>query len=259
MRAVAFDRHRPSAGFPKAAKENLAGRALVFQGSASSIPLDDASMDVVVSGLVLNFVPDPRAALVEMMRVARHGGTLAAYVWDYSRARWSSYATSGMRRSELDPGAASLHEGARFHLCRAEALSELFASAQLDAIETTGARCRRRALPVSTNPGWSSPADRAPAPAYAMPVARGGAGRLRDRLRERVGRRGLGRISLVARARAIRRHRSIMAAARSRANLRLDPSRRIHDVLHLGRRSGDLSLLIGFAVHGCCSRRNTRS
>ena len=38
----------PSAGFLKTARENLAGRALVFQGSASSIPLDDASMDVVV-------------------------------------------------------------------------------------------------------------------------------------------------------------------------------------------------------------------
>ena len=74
----------PSAGFLKAAKENLAGRALVFQGSATSIPIDDAAMDVVVSGLVLNFVPDPRAALVEMMRVTRRGGTIAAYVWDYA-------------------------------------------------------------------------------------------------------------------------------------------------------------------------------
>src|SRR5512145_1244497 len=73
----------PSEGFLRTAKENLAGRVALHQGSATAIPLGDASVDVVVSGLVLNFVADPRAALAEMARVTADGGTIAAYVWDY--------------------------------------------------------------------------------------------------------------------------------------------------------------------------------
>ena len=41
-------------------------------------------VDVVVSGLVLNFVADVPAALAEMIRVAARGATVAAYVWDYT-------------------------------------------------------------------------------------------------------------------------------------------------------------------------------
>src|SRR5688500_20286386 len=41
----------PSEGFLRTAKENLAGRVVVHQGSATTIPLGDASVDVVVSGL----------------------------------------------------------------------------------------------------------------------------------------------------------------------------------------------------------------
>src|SRR5512145_2376455 len=114
----------PSEGFLKTAKENLADRAALHQGSASAIPLGDASVDVVVSGLVLNFVPDQRAALAEMARVAAQGGTIGAYVWDYAgkmelmRYFWDAAV-------ELDPNAAKLDEGRRFPLCRPQALKEL--------------------------------------------------------------------------------------------------------------------------------------
>ena len=50
----------------------------------SALPLDDGSVDVVVSGLVLNFVPDLDTALAEMSRVAVDGGVVGAYVWDYA-------------------------------------------------------------------------------------------------------------------------------------------------------------------------------
>src|SRR5687767_8804752 len=52
----------PSEGFLKTASHNLAGRAALHHGSATAIPLSEASVDVVVSGFVLNFIPDPRAA-----------------------------------------------------------------------------------------------------------------------------------------------------------------------------------------------------
>ena len=51
---------------------------------ATDLPLDKASADVTVSGLVLNFVPDNVAMVNEMVRVTKPGGRVAVYVWDYS-------------------------------------------------------------------------------------------------------------------------------------------------------------------------------
>ena len=74
----------PSEGFLDKAREQLGDRVLLRRGSAAEIPLDDDTVDVTVSGLVLNFVPNGRAAVSEMARVTAPGGTIAAYVWDYS-------------------------------------------------------------------------------------------------------------------------------------------------------------------------------
>lgn len=72
----------PSEGFLATAEENLAGRAARHKGSATALPLADASVDVVTSGLVLNFAFDPPAAVLEIARVTRRGGAIAACVWN---------------------------------------------------------------------------------------------------------------------------------------------------------------------------------
>src|SRR3990170_6511152 len=124
----------PSEGFLKTAKQNLADQVALHQGNATTIPLGNASVDVVVAGLVLNFVPDQRAALGEMARVTAKGGTVAAYVWDYAgkmelmRFFWDAAV-------ELNPGARNMDEGVRFPLCRPEALEKLFAGAGLIGVE----------------------------------------------------------------------------------------------------------------------------
>jgi trans-aconitate methyltransferase len=56
-------------------------RASFEKGVAEDLPA--GSSDVVVSGLVLNFVPDPVGAVSAMVRAAP-GGVVAAYVWDYA-------------------------------------------------------------------------------------------------------------------------------------------------------------------------------
>jgi SAM-dependent methyltransferase len=192
----------PSEGFLKTAKENLAGRAALYQGSATAIPLGDASVDVVVSGLVLNFVPDQPAALLEMARVTGKGGTIAAYVWDYAgrmelmRFFWNAAV-------ELDPNAATLDEGARFPLCRPEALEKLFASAGLKEIEVK---------PIDIPTSFTDFDDywqpflggQGPAPAYAMSLDETARARLRDHMRERVPTEEDGSVSLTARAWAAR-------------------------------------------------------
>jgi len=192
----------PSEGFIKTAKENLAGRVALHQGSATAIPLGDESVDVVVSGLVLNFVPDQRAALVEMARVTGKSGTIAAYVWDYSgkmelmRHFWDAAAA-------LDPDAAKMDEGVRFPLCRPEALEKLFASAGLEEIEV-------KAIDIPTlfadfDDYWQPfLGGQGPAPAYAMSLDEIARARLRDRIREHLPTESNGSISLTARAWAAR-------------------------------------------------------
>jgi SAM-dependent methyltransferase len=81
------------------------------------LTFDSASFDAVVSGLVLNFVPQPRGAAIDMARVARAGGAVAAYVWDYAekmelmRCFWDAAVA-------LDQSALELDEGRRFAICQ---------------------------------------------------------------------------------------------------------------------------------------------
>lgn len=51
-----------------------AGHVQVHEGNAESIPLPDASVDVVTSNGVLNLVPDKPRAFAEIARVLRPGG-----------------------------------------------------------------------------------------------------------------------------------------------------------------------------------------
>ena len=192
----------PSEGFLEKAKEQLGARVLLRRGSAAEIPLDDRSVDVTVSGLVLNFAPDARAAVSEMARVTAAGGTIGAYVWDYAgkmelmRHFWDAAV-------ELNPDAARLDEGTRFPVCRPEALTELFAGTGLRGTEVT-------AIDITTS--FASFEDywrpflggQGPAPAYAMALDETARARLRDRIRGRIPLQEDGSISLTARVWAVR-------------------------------------------------------
>ena len=192
----------PSDGFLNTAKEQLAGRAVLHRGSATEIPLDDASVDTTVSGLVLNFVPDGRAALAEMARVTGSGGTIAAYVWDYAgkmepmRLFWDAAV-------ELNPDAARMDEGARFPLCRPEGLTELFEGGGLRGVEVTAIDIP---TPFASFEEYWRPflGGQGPAPAYAMSLDETARARLRDRIRERIPAQADGSVSLIARAWAVR-------------------------------------------------------
>ncbi|MEV2214025.1 class I SAM-dependent methyltransferase [Streptomyces sp. NPDC050997] len=80
---------------------------------AQALPVPEDAFDVVVTGLVLNFLPEPGTALSEAVRAVRPGGLVAGYVWGYAdgmgflRRFWDAAI-------EVDPSAGSLDEGARF-------------------------------------------------------------------------------------------------------------------------------------------------
>lgn len=192
----------PSPGFLETAKKSLATHASFYSASAIAIPLPDASIDAVVSGLVLNFVPDQPAALTEMVRVAASQGIIAAYVWDYAgkmeliRYFWDAAVT-------LDQEAAKLDEGKRFPLCHPDALADLFARAGLERIEV---------IPIDIPTPFRDFEDywrpflgaQGPAPAYAMSLTETGRAELRECLRRRLPIQPDGSIPLTARAWAIR-------------------------------------------------------
>ena len=56
-------------------------RLRLLRGNADALPLEDASVDLVLSSFVIQLVPNRAAALREMLRVLRPGGTVAVLTW----------------------------------------------------------------------------------------------------------------------------------------------------------------------------------
>ena len=115
-----------------AARSNAAGRVAFQVADARRLPFPDASFDVVASALVLNFIPDRAPALAEMRRVARAGGQVAGYVWDFAEELSpSGPLRRAMRRFGLEvPGIPGTDAS------RLDALRSLFQGAGLERIET---------------------------------------------------------------------------------------------------------------------------
>jgi SAM-dependent methyltransferase len=179
-------------------------RASFRAGDAQALPVADASVDAVVSGLVLNFVPDRAAGVAEMRRVVRPGGVVAAYVWDYAdgmqllRFFWDAAV-------DLDPAARDLDEGRRSGHCRPGPLRDLFA----DGFEDVAVD----AVVVPTvfadfDDYWTPFLGRTgPAPAYVASLGDEQRTALREALRARLPTAADGSISLSARAWAVRGRR----------------------------------------------------
>jgi SAM-dependent methyltransferase len=180
-------------------------RARFAVGDARALPVPPAAFDATVSGLVLNFVPAPAAAVAEMARVTRPDGAVAAYVWDYAgemqlmRHFWAAAAA-------LDPAARELDEGRRFPLCRPAPLAALFGAAGLTAVAV-------RAIDVPTHfrdfDDYWTPflGGQGPAPGYCLSLGEEQRARLRERLRAGLPVDPDGAIRLIARAWAVRGRR----------------------------------------------------
>lgn len=199
---ASVDGVEPSAGFLETAQARLGDRAMLLPGDAAHLAVPDASADALVSGLVLNFVPDAEAALTEFVRATAPGGLVAAYVWDYA---------DGMRMMrefwdvavELDPDDAALDESARFPLCRPEALAEAFSRATGD--EAVVVPLDANAVFADFDDYWQPfLGGQGAAPAYVMALDETHRSALRERLRERLPVRRDGTIELATRAWAVR-------------------------------------------------------
>jgi SAM-dependent methyltransferase len=150
---------------------------------ARRLPFADASFDRALSLLNLNFVPGVDDAIAEMSRVTRHGGTIAAAVWDYG-AKMEMLRVFWDEAVALDPAADALDER-HMPLCRDGELARLWAGHGLQdvageplTIETRFANFDDYWRPFLAAQG--------PAGAYVASLPPGDRDRLEQRLRARL-------------------------------------------------------------------------
>jgi SAM-dependent methyltransferase len=192
-----------SRGFVAHARARATDARIAFQvGDAQALAVASGSFDAVVSGLVLNFVPDPVRMAAEMVRAGRPGSAIALYVWDYAggmelmRCFWDE-------AKALDPAAAALDEAVRFPRCAPAPLEALFTATGLSRVAT-------RAIDVHTRfrdfDDYWSPflGGQGPAPTYAMSLPEDRRAALREAIRASLPVASDGSIPLSARAWAVR-------------------------------------------------------
>jgi len=196
---IAVDR---AGGFIRAAGGRVKDPRVQFAlGDALALAWPSNACDVTVSGLVLNFVPDPRAMATEMMRVTRPGGIVAAYVWDYGggmqmmRHFWDVAV-------QINPHDSRLDQAERFPICKPEPLETLFRKIGLSAVSV-------RAIDIPTvfrdfGDYWTPfLGKQGAAPTYLAGLDAGARDRIRDTLKARLAAAADGSITLSARAWAV--------------------------------------------------------
>jgi SAM-dependent methyltransferase len=192
----------PSEGFLATARAAVTDPRASFEvADARALPFPDGSFDVTVSGLVLNFVPDPAKAAAEIARVTR--GVAAAYLWDLSdgmeliRHFWDAAA-------ELDPAkVAELDEGRRFTLCRPEPLGRLWTEAGFT--EVSVGEIKIPTVFTGFDDYWQPfLGAQGPAPAYLATLPEARRDQIRELLRSRLPTNPDGSIPLSARAWVVR-------------------------------------------------------
>ena len=193
-----------SQGFVSTARAKIADERASFEvGDAQALSFDTASRDVVVSGLVLNFVPEKEMALAEMKRVVRPGGTIGFYVWDYPGGGMEVMRAFWKAATALDPDAMELAEDRRFPWCTPHKLADLAMRAGLGQVECT--QMEVATIFEDFEDYWRPfTLGAGPAPGYCMSLDDDARRRLHDHLRDSLPRDRNGAIPLKARAWAVK-------------------------------------------------------
>jgi SAM-dependent methyltransferase len=191
-----------SEGFVEGVQERLGKLVRCRVGDATALPAENNSVDYTVSGLVLNFIPEPLKALAEMKRVTSEGGIVAMYVWDYAGTMdflnvfWDAAVM-------LDSRASDVHERYRFPNANAESMSGLLEEAGYRDIDSAP-------IDVETHFGdfedyWRPfLGGQGPAPAYLASLDDGQKRKIKEHLLDSLPIQRDGSIRLHARAWAVK-------------------------------------------------------
>lgn len=185
------------------AQQSIADPKVSFQvENAEALKIESNSIDAVVSGIMLNFVPHPEKAVAEMLRVTKPGGTIGIFLWDYAdgmqmlRYFWDAAV-------ELDSNAKEFDEGIRFPLCGEGQLETLVKKSGMKKVE---------AIPIEVKTIFKNFDDYwrpflgnvGPAPSYVMSLRETERQELKNKLLETLPIEKDGTISLMARAWAVK-------------------------------------------------------
>jgi SAM-dependent methyltransferase len=117
------------------ARENVIDQRVEFKvEDATSLTAKAPEYDVAVSGLMLNFLPDPQQTLRTMQQLVKPDGVVASYVWDYGgkmemmRHFWDAAIA-------IDPSAAQADAGKRFAICDPDHLYAAFVETGLHQVD----------------------------------------------------------------------------------------------------------------------------
>jgi SAM-dependent methyltransferase len=125
-----------SAAYLAFAQGRDGGRDTHFElADAARLPFEAGAFAGVIAQLALNFMPDPARAMLEMRRVTRSSGMLAAAVWDFrgglvcQRLFWDTAAA-------IDPAAGLTRDRLFSHpLAQPEGLASLWQASGLRDVE----------------------------------------------------------------------------------------------------------------------------
>ena len=130
---AALDGIDPAEGMLAFARTRPVGAHARFQvGDAMALPFGDDTFEAAVMPLVIFFVPEPAKGVAEMVRVARPGGTVAAYAWDMLGG---GFPYESLRAALRVAGVAVPAEPSP-EASRLEVMHDLWTGAGLEAVET---------------------------------------------------------------------------------------------------------------------------
>jgi ubiquinone/menaquinone biosynthesis C-methylase UbiE len=123
-RVIAID---SSAGMLAQVRARLSGRPLEARyGDTDGLPLDSGEVDAVLANMVLHHAPDPPAAIKEMARVLKPGGTLVitdadSHEHEWLRTeqhdRWLGFDRGDIERWFQDAGLEEVSVGNTHEVC----------------------------------------------------------------------------------------------------------------------------------------------
>jgi len=189
----------PSEGQLAFARQRHTANVATFrQGDAMALPYPDNSFDLAAMALVIFFVPDPAKGVAEMARVVRSGGAVAAYAWDLTgggfplEPLYAGVRAMGHKMPQPPSADAS----------RSTVMRDLWTGAGLLSVETREIVVRRtyRDFDELWTMSMASPSLRIALSAMSQDEI----AQLKARARDELPADGSGRITLGARANAVR-------------------------------------------------------
>jgi len=168
------------------------------QGNAMALEFPNDSFDAAVMPLVIFFVPKPSTGVAEMVRVVRAGGTVCAYAWDMPgghfpyEALWSEMRAMGIAVPlPPSPDASNI-----------DVMRDLWTAAGLSKVETRQITVQRTFADFDDY--WTTVRGGPSVSRGINTMSSADLAALQKRMRERLPADNAGRITIAARANAVK-------------------------------------------------------